>query len=262
MNFAAINGITLYYAVEGPRAGPPLVFVNSLGTDLRIWDRVVPHFSHRFRIVRYDKRGHGLSDSPPGPYALGDHTADLAGLLEHVNVEVPLLVGISVGGMIALDYAANNPVSALVLSDTAAKIGTEVAWNERIAAIRQQGMETMAEPILARWFSPSYAQRQPAAFSGYRNMLARMPASGYTGTCAALRDADLRGAVEKVRAGTLVLCGAQDPATPPDLVRGLAESLPAARFEPVDGAGHLPCIEQPQAMAAKMNQFFEENGYG
>jgi 3-oxoadipate enol-lactonase len=263
MRFISLNGITLHYTLEGPAEGEPLVFINSLGSDLRLWHKLIPHFAGHFPILRYDKRGHGLSDSPPGPYTIRDHANDLAALLEQLQVEQAILIGISVGGMIALDYALNNPerVEALIVSDTGAKIGTSEFWNERIEAIKNKGLAGLAETILGRWFAPAFAEQHPAEYRGYYNMLTRMPVAGYIATCQSLQNADLRESVSAIQAKTLVLCGAEDLATPPQLGRELAAALPNARFELIEQAAHLPCLEQPEAMAAKINQFLQENGY-
>lgn len=260
MKFATVGGLTLYYTLEGLMEGTPLVFINSLGTDLRIWDGLLPQFADRFFIIRYDKRGHGLSDCPSGPYAIRDFTNDLANLLQYLGLKEAFLIGISVGGMIALDYAATYPeaVKGLVLCDTAAKIGTAAYWNERIDAVRERGLARMAQVILSRWFAPTFSADRPADYGGYHNMLTRTPLEGYAATCEALRDADLRAVAKTIQARTLVLCGAEDLATPPDLVRGLSESLPDAQFDLIKGAAHLPCIEQPEAMALKINQFLQE----
>jgi 3-oxoadipate enol-lactonase len=165
--------------------------------------------------------------------------------------------------MIALDYAARHPegIKALVLCDTAAQIGTADMWNERIAALRESGMDVLREGILTRWFAPGFASQRPADYRGYANMLTRTPLMGYTATCEAIRDADLTEAAGTIQTRSLVLCGAEDTATPPDLARGLADTLVDARFELIESAAHLPCIEQPDVMAAKMNQFFMENNY-
>ncbi|MAT99835.1 MAG: 3-oxoadipate enol-lactonase [Anaerolineaceae bacterium] len=257
MEFTTVNNVTLHYVCEGVLEGLPLVFINSLGTDLRIWDRVVPHFGHSYRIIRYDKRGHGLSDCPPAPYAIRDHATDLAALLDQLEVPQAILVGISVGGMIALDFTATWPerVLSLVLCDTAPKIGTAVLWNERITNLRQHGMNAMRDTILSRWFADDFAKQEPAAFSGYANMLTRMPVEGYTGTCATIRDANLTEAAKTITAPTLVLCGAEDLATPPALVQGLCELIPHAQFHKIPDAAHLPCIEQPDILAEHIAQF-------
>jgi 3-oxoadipate enol-lactonase len=257
MKFATIGEITLHYTLAGVNNGVPLVFINSLGSDLRIWDKVVSRLAPRFSIIRYDKRGHGLSDCPPGPYTISDHAADLAGLLEHLQITEVIPIGISVGGMIAQAFALERPqrVKALVLCDTGAKIGTTELWNERIDILRQKGMAYLGDAILARWFSSTFAEQHPADYRGYYNMLTRMPVEGYTATCEALRDADFREVVGQIQAKTLVLCGSEDLSTPPDLNRALAASLPDARFELIEQAAHLPCIEQPEAMATKIGQF-------
>lgn len=260
MQFITVNNVTLNVALDGVPAAPALVFINSLGSDLRIWDAVVPHFVDRFCVVRFDKRGHGLSDSPERPYRIHDFTQDLAGLLDHLQIEEAVLIGVSVGGMIALDFTAHFPqrVRALVLCDTAAKLGTAEFWNERIANIESKGMAQMTEPILARWFAPDFAQKQPDAYRGYTNLLSRTDVNGYLGTCAALGSADLRDAVTKIDQPALVLCGAADAATPPELVRGLADSLGNGRFQTIPNAGHTPSVEQPEITAQLITQFLEE----
>jgi 3-oxoadipate enol-lactonase len=263
MKFVTVEGITLHYVLEGLKAGVPLVFINSLGSDLRIWDKLVPYFAEHLSIIRYDKRGHGLSDCPPGPYSIRDHANDLANLLDQLQVKQAILVGVSVGGMIALDYALNHPrrVEALVLCDTAAKLGAAEYWHERIDSLANHGFDQVAAGIVSRWLSPAFIKQNPADYQGYFNMLTRTPIAGYIATCEAIRDADLRDSVGKIQAKSLVLCGAEDAATPPNLVRELAKTLPQARFELIDQAGHVPSIEQPAAMAAKIKRFLQENGY-
>lgn len=260
MSFTTIGGVTLHYKAEGPETGVPLVFVNSLGTDLRIWDGVVCHLVEHFHIVRYDKRGHGLSDSPPGPYTLVDERADLVGLLAYLDLEGPIVIGISVGGMIALDYAAHHAVRALVVADSALRFGTAEYWRARSTAIGAQGMEAMAPSLVARWFAPDFAQRQPAIYRGYVNMLARMPADGYQWTCDLLAQSDVSDYVEAIEAPALVLGGAQDLSSPPEVVRELAATLPGASLALIEDAGHLPCIEQPAAMASELMAFFTAQG--
>lgn len=266
--FAAVDSRTIHHRLDGQftnalLTGIPLVFINSLGSDLRIWDGVISYFAEDFPIVRYDKRGHGLSDCPPGPYTLRDHTQDLAGLLAVLEVPSAILIGVSVGGMIALDFAHQYPerVHALVLCDTGARIGTADAWTERSTLVRQEGLAAIAPLILGRWFSQSFSTVAPATYCGYSNMLTRTPAEGYAATCEALRDADLREVVKSIHVPALVLCGEEDMATPPALGRELAVALPNARFQLIYQAGHLPSIEQPRAVAAAMKQFFKELHY-
>ena len=260
MSFLTANGITLHYAWDAVQTGTPLVFVNALGTDLHLWDALIPCLPPRFRLLRYDKRGHGLSDTPPAPYSLLDHTRDLATLVEQLEIETSILIGISVGGLIALDYAGRHPdrVRALVLCDTTPRIGTPDGWAERIRSVREQGLANMAGTLLGRWFAPTFSARRPADFQGFANMLRQTPVEGYLGTCAALRDADLHEGLARIKIPSLVLCGMQDISTPPELVRQLAEALPDARFQGIEAAAHLPCVEQPEAMAAAINPFLQE----
>ncbi len=251
------NGLTTYFTLDGTREGIPLVFINALGTDLRIWDGVVSHLSDRHPVLRFDKRGHGLSDCPPAPYSIHDFSTDLLGLLDQLDLSQAIVVGISVGGMIALDFAACWPerVHSMILCDTAPVIGTVDYWNDRIDRLRENGMQSMAASILDRWFAPTYKENSPAAYQGYYNMLTRMPVEGYTGTCEAIRDADLTEAARTVKAPTLILCGKEDVSTPPSLVKGLIELMPNAGFQEIPGAGHSTCIEQPEAVAEQIKRF-------
>jgi 3-oxoadipate enol-lactonase len=257
MNFIIGNGLTTHYTLEGTGEGIPLVFINALGTDLRIWDGVALHLTDRYPVLRFDKRGHGLSDCPPAPYSIHDFSTDLLGLLDQLEISQAVLVGISVGGMVGLDFAACWPkrVYSMVLCDTAPVIGTADLWNDRINRLRESGMGSMAEAILGRWFSPAFKENSPAAYQGYFNMLTRMPVEGYTGTCEAIRDADLTEVTRTVEAQTLILCGTEDVSTPPDLVRGLVELMPNAEFQEIPGAGHSTCIEQPGLVVDQIERF-------
>jgi len=257
MNFMIGNGLTTHFTREGTREAIPLVFINALGTDLRIWDGVVSHLTDRHPVLRFDKRGHGLSDCPPAPYSIHDFSTDLLSLLDQLEISQAIIVSISVGGMIALDFSASWPerVHSMVLCDTAPVIGTADFWNDRIDKLRKQGMQPMAEAILARWFAPTFKKKSPAAYQGYYNMLTRMPVEGYTGTCEAIRDADLTEAARMNTARTLILCGAEDVSTPPDLVRGLLKLMRNAEFQEIPGAGHSTCIEQPDLVAKQIKRF-------
>ncbi|ANY76858.1 3-oxoadipate enol-lactonase [Microvirga ossetica] len=262
MAFARINGIVLHHQVVGPTDGPVLVFINSLGSDFRIWQEVVPAFADRFRIVLYDKRGHGLSDAPSAPYTIDDHTADLVGLLDHLKIERAALVGLSVGGMIAQRMAVRAPerVQALTLCCTAAKIGTPELWAERIAGVENGGIEPLADNVLQRWFTPLFRETHADEVAGWRNMLVRTPAHGYAGTCAAIRDSDLRPDAGRIAIPTLCVAGDQDGSTPADVVKGTADLIPGARFALIDGAGHIPCVEKPAVLSTLIKEHLQEAG--
>ncbi len=259
MAFAHVDETVLHYRTVG--TGPRIVFLNSLGSDLRIWDAVADRLAPRFECLLYDMRGHGLSDAPSGPYRIADHVADLAGLLDSLGWDLVSLAGLSVGGLVAQDLAARHPgrVAALALLDTAARIGTAEMWNQRIAAVEAGGVEAIAPAVIGRWFAPGFRERDPAAHAGWLNMLSRTPATGYAGTCAAIRDADLTQALPAIRAPTLAIVGEADLSTPPDLVRGTAERIAGARFETIASAGHLPPIERPDETAALLARHFERH---
>ncbi len=251
MAFARVNGVVLHHEIVGPAGAPVLVFANSLGTDFRIWHEVVARLGGAFRFVLYDKRGHGLSEATPAPYALTDHVSDLAALLDHLGVTKATIVGLSVGGMIAQGLASLRPdlVASLVLCDTAHKIGTAEMWNARIDAVRKGGIGSIADAVMQRWFTPAYRSPANPDYVGYVAMLTRTPTEGYVGTCAALRDADLTESTRALTVPTLCLVGDQDGSTPPDLVRSTAELIKGAEFRIIADAGHLPNIEQPAAVA-------------
>ncbi|MCB0188995.1 MAG: alpha/beta fold hydrolase, partial [Caldilineaceae bacterium] len=194
MNFALIGDVTLHYTYRAATSGPTLVFLNSLGSDLRIWQSVAEQLPTTWGILCYDQRGHGLSDAPHGPYTLSGLASDLYGLLDHLPIAQAIFIGVSVGGMIAQQVALHYPrrVQGLVLCDTGARIATTAYWAERATAVRTDGLVPLAHLLLARWFSGEYAESHPAAYRGYANMLTRTPAEGYAATCDALRDGDLR----------------------------------------------------------------------
>lgn len=262
MAFIRANGIVLHYQVIGRSDGPALVFNNSLGSDFRIWQEVAPAFAEHFRVVLYDKRGHGLSDAPPAPYTIDDHTDDLLALLDHLRIKSVALVGLSVGGLIVQRAAVRVPqrVRALVLCCTAAKIGTPDLWAERIEAVEKGGIESIVENVLQRWFTPPFHEKHPDDVVGWRNMLVRTPAHGYAGTCAAIRDADLTADAGKIAVPTLCVAGDQDGSTPADVVRKTAGLIPGAHFELIDGCGHIPCVEKPAMLTWLIQEHLQEAG--
>lgn len=262
MSFVHANGVVLHFQDSGGDR-PVLVFSNSLGTDFRIWDKVAERLAGTYRIIRYDKRGHGLSDATPAPYSMRDHVGDLAALLDTLGVHAAAIVGLSVGGVIAQGLAATRPdlVSALVLSNTAHRIGTEASWNARIDAVTRNGLGSIADAVLKLWFTEAFRAPGNAALDGYRNMLARTPVEGYVGTCAALRDSDLTESTRALAVSTLCIAGDQDGSTPPDLVRSLADLIKGAKFEIIANAGHIPCVEQSQAVADLIAEFLDGAQY-
>jgi 3-oxoadipate enol-lactonase len=258
VQFAFLNGVTLHYQTIGAPAGKPvIVFANSLGCDFRIWRDVIVRLAGDFAIVTYDKRGHGLSDTGETPYAMDDHVSDLEALLDHLQIGKAIICGLSVGGMIAQGLYARRPdlVQALILCDTAPKIGDTDSWNARIKAVEKGGIAAIANTILERWFTPEFRSAENPDFAGYRNMLTRTPVEGYAGTGVAIRDTDYTREAKLIGVPTLCVVGDQDGSTPPDLVLDMAKLIPAANYEVIAGAGHLPCVEQPEMLVNVMRAF-------
>jgi 3-oxoadipate enol-lactonase len=261
MKIATLGDVQIHWREDGDPAGAPVVFANSLGTDLRLWDDVVALLPPGLRIIRYDKRGHGLSSCPPAPYAMGALVTDAERLLDHLGVKGCVFVGLSIGGMIAQGLAVKrlDLVRGMVISNTAAKIGTAAMWEERIAAVRAGGIEALADAVMERWFSKAF--RQTEALTGWRNMLVRQPAEGYIGCGAAIAGTDFYTTTAALTLPTLAVAGTEDGSTPPDLVRETADLIRGSRFHLVRGAGHLPCVEKPGEYAEVLTGFLREIGH-
>lgn len=261
MDSLDLGDVALHYADTGPRDAPALVFANSLGTDFRLWDGILPNLPAGLRVIRYDKRGHGLSTCPPAPYSMGALVHDAERLLDALEVRDCVFVGLSIGGMIAQGLAAKrlDQVRAVVLSNTAPKIGTRAMWEERIAMVETQGLGAMSGAIMERWFSREF--RDSPAVTPWRRMVEVTPAAGYAGCSAAIAGTDFYTPTAALRLPALVIGGSEDGSTPPDLVRELADLIPGARFELIRGAGHLPCVERPEAFAALLNGFLKDIGH-
>jgi 3-oxoadipate enol-lactonase len=259
MRFVRANGVVLSYRDEGKRDGPTFVFINALGSDLRIWDDVAGILSPDFRAICYDKRGHGLSELGPDRCDMTDYARDLAALLDALGVERATVVGLSIGGLIAQELYRQRPelFAALVLSDTAAKIGTDESWDARIAEIERGGIEAIADSILERWFTAGFRANRMDELAGWRAMLTRTPKQGYLAACGALKCADLRSHAGAIRTATLCLVGEADGSTPASLVRETAGLIEGARFEIIQGAGHVPNIEKPEVFAALLARHVE-----
>ncbi|WP_417580273.1 3-oxoadipate enol-lactonase [Pelagibacterium sp.] len=258
MQFVKIDDAVLHYQViGGPENGPVLVFANALGTDFRIWRDVIVRLVGKFTILTYDKRGHGLSETGEGPVTIERHAEDLAAIMDHAGLGSAIICGLSVGGLIAqqLYIDRRDLVSALVLCDTAARLGTPDSWNHRIATVEANGIAALSETVMPNWFTSAFRSERGAELSGYRTMLERQPVGGYIATCAALRDADLREKARQIGVPSICIVGEHDGSTPPEIVAELAKSIPGSRFEVIKGAGHMPCVETPEQLADIINTF-------
>jgi 3-oxoadipate enol-lactonase len=232
--------------------------VHALGTNLHLWDGLLAHLPKGLRVIRYDLRGHGQSDAPPAPYSMGRLITDAETVMDHLGVTDAAFLGLSVGGMIAQGLAIKrlDLVRALILSNTAARIGNAKLWEDRIAAVERDGLKALAPSILSRWFGtlPHDAETLTA-------MLTATPPVGYTGTCAAIAGTDFYTPTSGLRLPTLGIAGSEDRSTPPDLVRETVDLIPGSKFALMRRAGHLPCLDDPAGYACHVTRFLRETGH-
>lgn len=253
LQVTVLNEVALPYRYK-PGTGTPIVFLNSLGTDFRIWDQVIEGLDLDAPILCIDKRGHGLSDD--GTISMIALVGDVATLMDHLDMLPALICGVSVGGMIAQGLAVDRPdlVASLVLCCTGAQIGDAESWNARIKTVQSEGIAIMADAILERWFSAEFIAHRPAEFAVYRNMLVRTSPAGYAGVCGAIRDTDFSAQSPQISVPTHCIAGSDDLATPPDLVKNLASLIPNASYQVIPDCGHLPCIETPVLISDAITQ--------
>jgi 3-oxoadipate enol-lactonase len=231
-----------------------LVLGNSLGTSAEIWDRQVPAFSENFTLVRYELPGHGGSGARPGPYTIAELGTGVLALLDALGVERAGYCGISLGGMIGMWLAANAPsrIAALGLVCTAAYLPPAEAWRQRAASVRTAGLASISAAVVSRWFTPAYAATSPEVVAGFRAGLERTDPEGYAGCCEAIADMDLRADLASITAPTLVVAGADDPATPPDCGAAIARGIDGARLEVIPGAAHLAAVSAPDPITTAL----------
>jgi 3-oxoadipate enol-lactonase len=248
----------IYYETTGPETAPTLVFSNSLGTNLSMWDAQVARLERDFRILRYDTRGHGQSSVTPGPYTIAQLTGDVSALLDQLGMKEVCFCGLSMGGMIGMLLALREPkrVRKLVLCSTAAKIGTGAIWDARIAAVRNGGMSAVVEGVLERWFTAGYRAGSPDAIEPIRHMLLASHIEGYVANCEAVRDFDARESIAGIRVATLILSGTYDPAATPADGRFMAERIAGAVYRELPAA-HLSNIEVADAFTGELEKFLK-----
>ena len=241
----AANGATIHYDISGRPDGPWLVFSNSLGTDLRMWDAQTAALGRDFRVLRYDTRGHGQSDAPSGDYSFDDLGRDALAVMDAAGVDKACFCGLSMGGVTGMWLGVNAPerFEKLVLCNTGAKIGDTETWQQRIDTVLSTGMAPLAEAVVDRWFTKRFQNEQPAAVDRIRAMIKATPAAGYAGCCAALRDIDLREAIAAIDLPTLVVAGRHDPSTPVANAEEIRAAIKGSRLVVLDAA-HLSNIEQ------------------
>ncbi len=252
------DGCRLTWSAEGPTDAPALLLLDALGTTVDLWRPQIDHFA-AFRVVRFDTRGHGASDAPPGPYSLDRLGRDALAVLDAAAARRAYVCGVSLGGQTALWLAVHAPerVSGVVAANTGAKIGTTALWNQRIRDAETLGMRALVAPAIARWFTPRFRRTDPETVDRFRAMLGGCAAAGYAGCCAALRDADLRADLPRIECPTLVIVGADDHATPPAAGRAIREQVPGAELLALDAA-HLANVERAGAFTAAVREFLRQ----
>lgn len=252
--------LRLNATLDGPANGPALVLLHALGTRLALWDGVAARLPHH-RILRLGLRGHGASDVPAAPYAMGTLIRDAERVIDHFGLTETVVIGVSLGGMIAQGLAVKrlDLVRGLVLSNTAARIGTAAQWQDRIAMVRDHGLQAIADSTMQRWLGRDW--RDNSAMPALRQDFLATDPQGWMGCAAAIAGTDFYQTTATLRLPTLAIAGANDGSTPPDLVRETADLVPGARFQLIQGAGHLPMAETPQAFAQSLIAFLRDIGH-
>ncbi|MCZ4536489.1 3-oxoadipate enol-lactonase [Gordonia terrae] len=250
----------VHAVVTGRADGPAVVLSNSLGSTHRMWDSQVAALEERFRLVRYDTRGHGDSPVPPGPYSIDELADDVIALLDRFDIERAHLVGLSLGGMTMMRVAARNPerVDRLALLCTAAYLPPAQGWTDRAALVRADGTSAVAAAVVQRWFTPGYLAANTEARQQFEAMVAATPAEGYAACCEAIAAMDQRSDLSSIIAPTLAIAGAGDPATPPDLLRDIIDAVPNGRLLVVPDSAHLANAQQADTITPALIEHLEQ----
>jgi 3-oxoadipate enol-lactonase len=251
-----VNGARLHCRFDGPEGAPVVLLSNSLGTNLHMWDNQIPELAEKFRVLRYDSRGHGRSTATPGPYTIEGLSKDAIGLLDALHIGKVFFCGLSLGGVIAqwMGVNAAERVNAIVISNSAAKIGNDEFWNKRIEKLRTGGIAPVAAAQVLRWFTEHYVAAEPQVIEKMKQMFVATPLDGYIATCEALRDSDLRESIPRIRARTLVIAGAHDVVTPPSDGKFMVAQIPGAQYAELN-ASHLSNIEDAAEFTSTLMQF-------
>jgi 3-oxoadipate enol-lactonase len=253
------DGCSIHVVVEGAHGAPVLMLSNSLGADLHMWDGQAARFAQRFRLVRYDSRGHGQSSIAPGPYSMEQLGRDALAVMDALGIEKVNWCGLSMGGMIGIWLGANAPdrINRLVLSNTTAHYADKRPWDERMQAVRDGGVAAIAERIVDVWFTKNFQAREPATTARMKAMMMATPTEGYLACCAAVRDMDHREIARAIRAPTLIIAGRHDPATTVTAAESIKAGIPGAAMTVLDAA-HLSNIEQPDGFAEAVLTFLRD----
>lgn len=260
MAFATLNGLTVHHELIGnPNAKKLIVFSNALGTDFRIWLPVFDELPDEMAFLLYDTRGHGLTSDPGTPFTIDTLADDLIALIEHLRLRMPILCGLSVGGLIVQAVAVKRPdlVRKLIVCNSAAKLGDAESWNSRIETIRKDGLGAITQGTMERWFTPDFHGERPADVEGYRLMVERQDAQSYIRTAEAIRDADYRASVKDLKVPALFLAGDQDGSVSAKTVEDTADLVEGSAYEILENCGHMTPVEQPEQLAALIADFIK-----
>lgn len=260
MAFVRTGSFVTHCEAIGKSDAPVLVLGNSLGTDMHLWDAQVPALAARFRVLRYDMRGHGLTEAPAGidAYTIDDLAGDVLALADALAIERFHYCGLSIGGMVGQRLGARAPdrVRALALCNTAMTIAAPQVYRDRADAVRKGGLAAIADAVLERWFTPKFLAANPDIARGLRTMLTRNTVAGYAGCCLALAAMDLTADARRIACPTLVVAGVEDQATPPAVARAIAAAVKGAKLVEIPDCAHISAVERPAALTAALTEFF------
>ncbi|GHD59746.1 3-oxoadipate enol-lactonase [Thalassobaculum fulvum] len=259
MPHATVNGIRLFYRVSGKEDAPPLLLSNSLASNMHMWDPQMEAFDRHFRVIRYDSRGHGQSQVPDGAYTIDMLTEDAVGLLDHLGIARAHFCGLSKGGMVGQRLATLHPerVDRLVLADTSAYMGPADLWEGRIQIAEGQGMAGLVDSTINRWFTAPFQAKDPGAVAKIRAMILATEVKGFVGCCRAIQAMDQRETIAAIAAPTLIIVGADDSGTTPDMARDIQERIPHSHLTILPEAAHLSNIEQAALFDNAVLEFLE-----
>jgi 3-oxoadipate enol-lactonase len=253
------NGIDTSYELHGREGAPWLVLSHSLACSVRMWDPQIAALKGAYRILAYDTRGHGGSGAPKGEYTLELLADDLKALLEALGAKDPHYCGLSMGGMIGQTFALKYPgvFRTLMLADTTSRFPPEVqpTWKQRIQVAEEKGMQPLVQPTLERWFTEAFRKSNPGPVEAVGKLIASTPVAGYVGCCHAIPRINVTARLKEIKAPILVLCGDQDPGTPPAMSREIHENAPGSKLVMIPQAAHLSNLEQPAAFTRAMREF-------
>lgn len=254
------DGTPINVSVEGKADAPVLMFSNSLGTDLHMWDYQAKHFANNYRVIRYDQRGHGKSGAPEGPYSIERLGRDVLAILNALEIPRANFCGLSMGGMTGMWLARSAPerFDKMIFSNTAPKSQTPDSWNTRIAGVRAKGLEGIADAVLGIWFTKDFREKSPDVVAQMRKMMISHAPTGYIGCCAAIRDMDQRWAIGDIKIPSLIIAGRSDNATPLKDSEFMASRIAGSELVVLD-AGHISNVEQSAAFTAALEKFLTGN---